>query len=95
MIYDQNLVSRRFLTTLQFSCSGGINTWLLAPYGPGRMSPVTPATSRRYPGDVSHTVSVAGAPLATDQLAPLLAMSGLAISLDTTALSVGCSQVWC
>ena len=72
---------------------GGINTWLLSPYGPGHSAPVSPASSKAWPGGVSHSVSVQGVPLSTDQLSPLLALPDISLSLDSTALSVGCSKV--
>jgi len=42
---------------------GGINSWLVEPYGPGVSVPVTPATSTKFPGGLSHTVSVSGEPM--------------------------------
>ena len=72
---------------------GGINTWLLAPFGPGHSAPVSPASSKAWPGGVSHSVSVQGVPISTDQLSPLLALPDISLSLDSTALSVGCSKV--
>ena len=72
---------------------GGINTWLLAPFGPGHSAPVSPASSKAWPGGVSHSVSVQGVPIHTDQLSPLLALPDISLSLDSTALSVGCSKV--
>ena len=71
---------------------GGINTWLLDPYGPGQSSPVSLSTSKGYPGNVSHTISIQGVPVSTDQLSPLLSMSDISVSLDETALNIGCSQ---
>ena len=72
---------------------GGINTWLLAPFGPGDSAPVSPASSKVWPGGVSHSVSVQGVPISTEQLTSLLALPDISVSLDTTALSVGCSKV--
>ena len=72
---------------------GGINTWLLAPFGPGDSAPVSPASSKVWPGGVSHSVSVQGVPISTEQLTSLLALPDISVSLDTAALSVGCSKV--
>ena len=64
---------------------GGINNWLLQPYGPGQVShnfkycqtvvlfpaqatPVTPSTARSHPGGFSHTVTISGTAVGTDQL---------------------------
>ena len=69
---------------------GGINTWLLTPYGPGEMSLVNETLGK---APVSHTVSVSGVPLSTDQLTQLLSMSNINVNLDQTSLSVGCNKV--
>ena len=50
------------------SVPGGINSWLLEPYGPGQATPVTPATSKSYPGGHSHSVSLTGVAVSTEQL---------------------------
>jgi len=68
---------------------GGINTWLLTPYGPGEMSLVNETLGK---APVSHTVSVSGVPLSTDQLTQLLSMSNINVNLDQTSLSVGCNK---
>ena len=66
---------------------GGINNWLLQPYGPGQVShnfescqdgctfpstpqatPVTHSTARSHPGGFSHTVTISGTAVGTDQL---------------------------
>ena len=71
---------------------GGINTWLLEPYGPGEARPVTVTSSPRYPDNVSHSVSVHGVPVTTEQLTPLLTMAGIYVSVDQTSVTVGCAQ---
>lgn len=69
---------------------GGINSWLLEPYGPGQASPVTPATSKVHPGGHSHSVSLTGVALSTEQLQPLLSMPDISVSVDAAAVTVSC-----
>ena len=72
---------------------GGINSWLLAPFGPGgSSSPVTQSRSKVFPGGLSHSVSVQGVTLSTHQLSPLLAMPDISLNLDTAALTISCSE---
>jgi hypothetical protein len=56
------------------SVPGGINTWLVSPYGPGKSRPVTLSTSTTFPGGFSHTVTMSGVVVSTEQLQPLLSM---------------------
>ena len=70
---------------------GGINTWLLEPYGPGEARPVTVTSAARYPDNVSHSVSVAGVAVTTEQLTPLLTMAGIQVSVDQSSVTVGCA----
>jgi len=71
---------------------GGINSWLLTPFGPGTSCPLTESRSKVFPGQMSHSVTVQGVALDTDQLSPLLALSDISVSLDTTALTVSCAE---
>ena len=71
---------------------GGINSWLLAPFGPGSVCPVSQSKSKVFPGGMSHSVSVQGVALDTEQLAPLLALPDITFNLDTTALTISCSE---
>merc|ERR1719228_2545970 len=71
---------------------GGINSWLVSPYGQGKADPVTMSTSMLYPGGVSHTVSLTGLVVSTEELQPLLAMQGISVSIDTTAITISCTQ---
>ena len=70
----------------------GINTWLVSPYGPGKSTPVSLTTSTVYPGGVSHTLAITGVVVSTEELQPLLAMSGISVSIDTSAITVSCTQ---
>ena len=70
---------------------GGINSWLLTPYGEGEQRPVT-VSSGQYPDHVSHSVSVQGAPVSTDQLSSVLSLPGVMVSVDSASLNIGCSQ---
>ena len=71
---------------------GGINSWLLAPYGPGCCQPVTESRSKVFPGNMSHSLTVQGVALDTQQLSPLLALPDITFNLDTTALTVSCAK---
>ena len=71
---------------------GGINSWLVAPYGPGSSRPVSESRSSEYPGQMSHSVTVQGVALDTQQLSPLLALPDITFNLDTTALTVSCAR---
>jgi len=71
---------------------GGINSWLVSPYGPGKTKPVSLTTSTVYPGGVSHTVTITGVVVSTEELQPLLAMPGISVSIDTTAVTISCTQ---
>lgn len=70
--------------------SGGINTWLVSPYGPGHSVPVTPATSTKHAGGFSHTVGVSGVSVSTEQLTQLLGLPGISVSVDSCAVTVSC-----
>lgn len=69
---------------------GGINSWLLEPFGPGQAGPVTPATATSHPGGISHSLVITGTPVTTEQLQPLVAMSDISVSVDGAAVTVGC-----
>merc|ERR1712106_200235 len=71
---------------------GGINTWLVSPYGIGKARPVTLSTSTIFPGGFSHTISLTGVAVATEELQPLLAMPGISVSIDTTAVTISCTK---
>jgi len=71
---------------------GGINDWLVRPYGEGAVAPLALATAPSHPGGCSHTVTIAGAPVTTDQLQPLLALPNISVSVDPMAVSVSCPQ---
>ena len=71
---------------------GGINSWLLAPYGPGTSQPVSESRSAVFPGNMSHSLTLQGVALDTEQLSPLLALPDINFNLDTTALTVSCAK---
>ena len=71
---------------------GGINSWLVSPYGPGKSRPVTLSTSTIFPGGFSHTITMAGVAVSTEQLQPLLAMPDISVSIDTTAVTISCPK---
>ena len=71
---------------------GGINSWLLEPFGPGSCCPVSASRSKVFPGGMSHSVSLHGVALDTEQLSPLLALPDITFNLDTTALTISCSE---
>eukprot|EP00092_Neocalanus_flemingeri_P027741 GFUD01030113.1.p1 GENE.GFUD01030113.1~~GFUD01030113.1.p1 ORF type:complete len:367 (-),score=97.87 GFUD01030113.1:62-1162(-) len=74
------------------SVPGGINSWLVSPYGPGQSEPVTLSTSKTFPGGFSHTVTMSGIAVSTEQLQPLLSMSDISVSIDTTAVTISCPK---
>jgi len=71
---------------------GGINSWLLAPYGPAEVSPVTLSTSKQHPGGFSHSISLAGVVVSTEELQPLLGMPGISVNIDSNAVNISCSE---
>ena len=71
---------------------GGINSWLVSPYGPGKSKPVTLSTSTTFPGGFSHSVNLSGVAVSTEQLQPLLSMSDISVSIDSTAVSISCPK---
>jgi len=72
--------------------NGGINNWLLEPYGSGQATPVTPSTAPCHPGGFSHTVAITGTAVATDQLQALLSLPDISVSVDASAITVNCSK---
>jgi len=72
---------------------GGINTWLVSPYGPGKENPITLSTSTTFPGGFSHTVTMSGVAVTTEQLQPLLSMTDISVSIDTSEVNISCPKV--
>ena len=85
---------------------GGINSWLVEPYGPGEAAPLSLSSAPHQPGHCSHSVSVSGLPVATDQLQGLLAIQvsqlvtqtvtavfqGIEVNVDSCAVTVACPE---
>jgi len=72
--------------------NGGINNWLLEPYGSGQATPVTPSTAPCHPGGFSHTVTITGTAVATDQIQALLSLPDISVSVDASAITINCSK---
>jgi len=71
---------------------GGINSWLLSPYGPGKSAPVSLTKSKTFPTGYSHTLTMTGVAVSAEDLQPLLSKSGIYVNIDSNAVSVSCPE---